>query len=573
MGRIASLLAWVLLVASVALAPGAQAATFSGPTNFGVGDTPFAIATGNFNGDGFPDLAVANSDSDNVSILLADGSGGFGTATNIGVGDGPFSIAVGKFNADAHADLAVANVYSDNVSILLGNGSGGFTGPTNFAAGDFAWSVAVGTFNADAHQDLVVGTVGTFNVATLLGNGSGAFGAPTGSAEIGSPVSIAVGDLNGDSKLDLAVASDNFDYVSVLLGNGNGSFGAPVSYPTGDFATSVAIGKFNNDTYPDLAVANLLGNTVSILLGNGTGAFSAAVNYPTTGPYSVAVADFDGDSRTDVAVANYTADKVSVLQGDGQGVFGAPTSFNVGFSPRFVGVGDFNDDGRPDLVSANVDSDSVSVLLNTTNYIRPKTANITRTSLVPAYQVCSTPNRTHGPPLAFPSCNPPARSSAHLTFGTPDSNAHPLNATGTARYAVVAGAPGGVDDSDVNFDLSLSDVRVDGGTNADYSGELRASAVIRITDRANGTPERQATVTDIPLGVTVPCTPTGGAADIGATCAVVTSFDAVTPGAVPEGKRSVWELGKLAVYDGGADEDADTAGDNTLFAAPGIFVP
>ncbi|HZO60431.1 MAG TPA: lamin tail domain-containing protein [Solirubrobacterales bacterium] len=239
---------------------------------------------------------------------------------------------------------------------------------------------------------------------------------------------------------------------------------------------------------------------------------------------------------------------------------------------------DTNDNATDfDLVPGGVAPHSSASLPNTctpafTGYVRPKSATPLRVALVPAFQPCTSPNRTHGPPLAHPSCNPPAVESAHLTLGAPDVNGQPVNASGSARYAVHAGAPGGADDSDVGFTFQFTDVRVQ-GTLADYTGELRATTVARITDRLNGPATSDpATVTDTPFGVTVPCTPTGGPANLGATCAVTTSFDAVTPGAIPEGKRAVWELAQLKVSDGGSDGDADTA-PNTLFATPGLLVP
>ena len=93
------------------------------------------------------DLAVANAGSNNVSILLGNGTGSFGTATNFAAGTTPISVAVGDFNGDTFLDLAVANHGSNNVSILLGNGTGSFGTATNFAAGTSPTSVAVGDFN------------------------------------------------------------------------------------------------------------------------------------------------------------------------------------------------------------------------------------------------------------------------------------------------------------------------------------------------------------------------------------------------------------------------------------------
>jgi hypothetical protein len=202
-------------------------------------------------------------------------------------------------------------------------------------------------------------------------------------------------------------------------------------------------------------------------------------------------------------------------------------------------------------------------------YPRPKGASPLRVSLVPAYRQCTAPNRTHGPPLAFGSCNPPALESSQLTVGSPDANGQPANSSGVALYTAIVGAPGGPDDSDLSFSLQLTDVRHQ-GTLADYTGELQARTVARITDRLGGPANEPATVTDAVFPVTVPCTATGGAE--GATCAVTTTFDAVMPGAIPEGKRSMWQLDRVLVNDGGADGLVSTT-PNTLFAVQGVFVP
>ena len=116
-----------------------------------------------------PDLAVANSNSGSVSILLGNGSGSFTGPTNFPAGSAPYSVAVGDFNRDSRPDLAVANVDSDNISILLGDGAGSFTGPTKFAfAGDGPWSVAVGDFNSDWRPDLAAAHYNLDYVSILL---------------------------------------------------------------------------------------------------------------------------------------------------------------------------------------------------------------------------------------------------------------------------------------------------------------------------------------------------------------------------------------------------------------------
>jgi hypothetical protein len=209
------------------------------------------------------------------------------------------------------------------------------------------------------------------------------------------------------------------------------------------------------------------------------------------------------------------------------------------------------------------------------SYPRPKAATPLEMTLVPAYTPCTSPNRIHGPPLVFDSCNPPAKASDELTLGTPDANGKPVKGEGLVRYAAVNGDPTTTgDEADVQIFVELKDV-YEHSTLTDYSGELRLRTGLRVTDKLN-TPHPggpgAATVSDTTLGTTVPCTPTGDPGT-GASCFLITSADALAPGSVIERKRSVWELGQVQVDDGGADGDADTPADNTLFMVQGLFVP
>src|SRR5262247_2684941 len=131
----------------VVQAAGCGTVNFEAVMDFRVGNNPLSVAVGDFNGDGTLDLAVANSASDDVSILLGTGTGSFGAATNFGVGTLPESVAVGDFNRDGKLDLAVANAVANSVAVLLGTGTGSFAAATNFAVGGSPVSVAVADFN------------------------------------------------------------------------------------------------------------------------------------------------------------------------------------------------------------------------------------------------------------------------------------------------------------------------------------------------------------------------------------------------------------------------------------------
>jgi acyl-homoserine-lactone acylase len=218
---------------------------------------------------------------------------------------------------------------------------------------------------------------------------------------------------------------------------------------------------------------------------------------------------------------------------------------------------------------------------------RPKAASPVRVSLVPSYEECTAPNRTHGPPLVFPSCAPPRQTSDRVTVGTPDANGAAPTSVGLVRVGVQVGQPGPPDDSDVAISASLTDLRctpgqgtttcgdANSGGPADYTGELEAVANIRVTDKFNdlaaGGGTDPATVVDFPFPVTFSCS--GTPVDTGGACSVNTTANAVVPGAVTDGQRAIVQLGQIRVNDGGPDGVVATADANQQFAVQGIFIP
>jgi hypothetical protein len=365
----------VLRSFAVDLSKAAGALLAASGSPFGAGTTPVSLVVGDFNGDGFQDLATANFGSNNISVLLGNGSGGFTAAPGspFPAGTNPNAVAVGDFNGDGFQDLATANFGDNTVTVLLGNGSGGFKAAPGspFPAGTNPAFLAVGDFNQDGIQDLATANYLSNNVTVLLGNGLGGFTAASSSPfPVGAnPIGVAVADFNADGFQDLAIANNAGLSVTVLLGNGSGGFtadpGSP--FPVGTFPDAVAVGDFNVDGIPDLATANYTNNNVAVLLGGKSGEFTAATGSPfTVGVLDgfVAVGDFNGDGFPDLATANFGINNVSVLLGNGQGGF-APTNYQfvAGTNPSAVVVGDFNGDGIQDLATANYTGNNVTVLL------------------------------------------------------------------------------------------------------------------------------------------------------------------------------------------------------------------
>jgi hypothetical protein len=199
-------------------------------------------------------------------------------------------------------------------------------------------------------------------------------------------------------------------------------------------------------------------------------------------------------------------------------------------------------------------------------YVRVRGATPMRYSLVPAYQQCAVPNRTHGAPLALPSCAPPVLLSTAAQVGGRDG-IQPSRSVGYIRFRVLTGAPTPPDDTDVRIQMSLTNVLANPSL-LDYEGALRVRAEVRLTDGDGGIAQ---TAQDFPFYFDAPCTALVDPLQ-GSTCATVTTLDAVLPGAAPEGARSIWALSHTRVLDGGVDGDPDTE-PNGLLAVHGVFFP
>ncbi len=359
----------IALVASLAVPASAAVPLLGGRLDFATGAAPYGLASGDLNGDGKPDLVIANSNAGSVSVFLGDGAGGFGPRTDVAVGSQPVAVAIADFNGDGRADLAVANFSSAFLSLLPGNGAGGFGPRTDIPCPFNLTSLAVADLDGDGHPDLAACTLQSSGEAVVfLADGAGGFLPWVGYAVGGNPYSIAAGDLSGDGRPDLVVANVASSTVSVLLGTGGGAFAARTDYAVGSAPISVALGDLNGDGRLDVAVANsgLAGSSVGVLLGNGTGALGGMTQFSTgynSQPHAVAIGDVTLDGKPDLLVAGYetSTSALFVLAGDGTGSFGAATGFATPHNPNALAVADFNADGRLDVAVADEGADTVSV--------------------------------------------------------------------------------------------------------------------------------------------------------------------------------------------------------------------
>ncbi len=371
-------------------APVTQTLSFAAATNTAVGADPLFVLVSDFNADGNQDVAVALSTgaSNNVKVLLGNGSGGFSSTTILTAGNLVTALATGDFNGDGKEDLVASNSTTGNVSVFLGNGLGGFGGATNFGAGVGPESVTVADMNKDGKPDLLVSDAAGTSVGLLLGNGSGGFAAVTAvSMGAGSfPYAEAVGDFNGDGNLDLAAVFSTTG-VGVRLGDGLGGFGALTTFATGTGSTSptdIVARDVTGDGKIDLVIANNGQNNAALLVGNGLGSFAAptliTLSGATANPWTVVLDDFNGDGKDDLATSNTGIPNVGVLLGNGAGVFSSMTGYTAG-TPYGLASGDLNNDGKADLITADFTTSGVlSVLLNTSAPAFSATANLSVTT-------------------------------------------------------------------------------------------------------------------------------------------------------------------------------------------------
>lgn len=380
------------------------------------------------NGDGKPDLVVANSRSNSISVFINIGTSGtisYGARVDITTHYNPSSVAFGDLNGDGKLDLAVANQVG-SVSVLLNTGT---SGAISFAikyinVGVAPYSVAIGDLDGDGKADLAVVNSSSNTVSVLRNNGTSG-GAIIFDATVNIntgiyPQAVVIGDFDGDRKADLAVTNHNNNKVSVFRNIGSPgtiNYAVKEDFDTGSSPTSIALGDLDGDGKIDLAVVNFTSKSISVFRNISTLStinFEAKFDYPIGNyPNSVAIGDLDGDGKPDLAVTNESDNKsdnkVSVFRNTGTSgtiSYTSKVDYTTGIAPSSVAIGDLDGDGKSDIVVTNNNSSTVSILQHELLFGQTITFNPLPSKILGDAPFALTASSTSGLPISYTSSNP-----------------------------------------------------------------------------------------------------------------------------------------------------------------------
>jgi hypothetical protein len=340
-----------------------------GNGNFSVSDTlsegsntkePVGIVVDDLNGDGYLDLIVVDRGSDDIAVFNGLSGGKFQSPVFFATGPAnslPDGIALLDANQDGKLDVAVSNNRTSDVSVLLGDGNGHFGSPRAFVSDQEALTLVAGDVNGDKIPDLIALNRGTQpDAVVLLGQGDGSFRGVENVIVEDNPNAVLAGDIDNDGRSDL-ISAHSTGAVLVSRALPAGGFAAPQVLQSHGDAVAVGHGDFNADGRLDIVAVNRSTSDVSLFLGQRNGFRGAPQNYTVgDGASALAVADWNGDGRPDLAVARAplaAPGVVSILLAKPDGSFPTPTSVTVDVNPVALDVGDFNNDGKLDLVVAN----------------------------------------------------------------------------------------------------------------------------------------------------------------------------------------------------------------------------
>jgi len=265
-----------------------------------------------FNRDGLIDMAIGSTYTNTINVLMGDPVTHFGNQTSYVSDEGVRGLAVGDFDGDGWDDIATANRAASNISLFFNDGTGSF-GPAVYVDTNFAGetSIAATDLNDDGYVDLLVGAYDHNRVISLINNGTGNFSVHATALVGNGPWMIAIGDINGDGFADVATANRFTDDVSIVMTDGTGGFETATHYPTNSFVVAIDLGDVDGDGDLDFISSNVIGGDYTLMENDGSGNFINPRVYPSIENSACAIIhDRNNDGAMDITMIDEAADVV-----------------------------------------------------------------------------------------------------------------------------------------------------------------------------------------------------------------------------------------------------------------------
>jgi hypothetical protein len=367
---------------------------FSTRSDIPCGASPQSIFSTDIDGDGKPDLVVATGDGNSMEIYLNTSTNeniSFSRAGTWSMPNGyyPTAITAGDLDGDGKPDIVVANYGQPKLAIFRNTSTVGnvsVVAPSSYQAiGAYTTGIVVADCNGDGKPEIVLASAGSSKVSLFLNTSTpGAISVSSTRKDLVLPVgtvptNVIVSDLDGDGKPDLASVNSNANSVSVFLNTGvtGGalSFSTNTDFSVGSAPQDFAVGDLDGDGKPDLAVVNNGDATITLLqnastpgnpnLIRGTDVPTGTINPGS--PFAIRIADFDGDGKPDIASINQLDNSVSVhhnISTVGAPAIDANVDYSTGDLPWAVAIADMDGDGLPDMAIIDNTSSYITLLRN-----------------------------------------------------------------------------------------------------------------------------------------------------------------------------------------------------------------
>lgn len=329
----------------------------------------YGAYAGDMNNDGYSDLVAVNESSDDLRILMNDGTGGYGDfeVYDFNANSTPSPSEGADFNNDGEIDIAVTTAWDNEVRVLTGDGTGSFSSQETYFTSNGVRGIVVGDFNGDGWDDMLTTNRLSGNISIFLNDGDGTFTESNMDLPNQDENACAMTDANGDGVLDVFYGTYQSQHIGILLGDGDGHFNPSAQLSVQGRPWMVGAGDLNGDGHADMAAVLYVTNKVVVAFGDGQGGLENPVHYSPSDfvfPVAIDLGDIDGDGDLDMATSCYSSSTYTIFENDGTGQFTEAANLTAPGASSCVILHDRDRDGDMDITGTDEVDDLILLFEN-----------------------------------------------------------------------------------------------------------------------------------------------------------------------------------------------------------------